>query len=416
MKIRNVRWGIWGYGVVGKSVARFLHAHGAHVSIYDQKLLALNNNEPFTIYQPDQLATFLEEQSSIVPSPGVDITNYYATYRKKIVPELDLFYNFFKKPIIAITGSVGKTTITRIISLFLEKSGLNVLTGGNIGLGMCDLIAQQDQCDIAVLEVSSFQLEHIQQFAPTLAVITPFHPNHLDRHKTLKSYRDAKLTILKYQTENDRAVIPQTLKKYAPYASAQIYTYRKNHSDPLTAFLPQLSFKENMNIICAVIHALEMDSLLAITFMRTISLKQEHRLEHVATIDGVQFINDSKATTPVSTLAAVHYFKDKPIHLLLGGLSKGVCRENLIQSLQFLVKKVYCFGSEALQLSTWCQQYGIPTACHTNLTSCIAEAQKEAQKDEIVLLSPGGSSYDLFKDYQERGNCFKNHIHHGAHT
>lgn len=407
MKIQGITWGVWGYGVVGKSVARFLHAHGAQVSIYDQNPIAHAKELPFTIYQPDQLSSFLEEQSQIVPSPGIDITSYYATYTYKFVAELDLFYTFFKKPIIAITGSVGKTTITRIVSMFLEKAGYKILTGGNIGLGMCDFIAQQDQYDMAVLEVSSFQLEYIQCFAPHLAIITPFHPNHLDRHKTIKNYRNAKLNILKYQTENDYAVSPYVLKRFALYTSAQTSWYRKNTFNIFIDLLPQLTFKENMNIIFLAILRLGFDPLQAIALLQTITLNQEHRLEHVKTINNVDYINDSKATTPASTLAAVDFLNNKPIHLLLGGLSKGVCRKDLIKSLQHKVKKVYCFGAEAQQLHAWCQEYAIPADCSLDLPSCMTNAEKQACSNEIILLSPAGSSYDLFKNYQERGNEFK---------
>jgi UDP-N-acetylmuramoylalanine--D-glutamate ligase len=407
MKIQGIRWGVWGYGVVGKSVARFLHEHGAQVSIYDQNSLGQTQELPYTIYQPDQLTSFLEEQSQIVPSPGIDIKYYYATHNHKFIAELDLFYTFFKKPIIAITGSVGKTTITRIMSMFLEKAGYKIITGGNIGLGMCDFIAQQDQYDTAVLEVSSFQLEYIQCFAPHLAIITPFHPNHLDRHKTIKNYRSAKLNILKYQTESDYAVVPYVLKRFALYTSAQTSWYRQNRFNIFIDHLPQLTFKENMNIIFQAILTLGFNPFQAITILRTITLNQEHRLEHVKTIHSVEYINDSKATTPASTLAAVNFLNNKPIHLLLGGLSKGVCRKDLIKSLQNKVKRVYCFGAEADTLYAWCQEYGIPAQSTIDLSSCVADAQKKATPNEIILLSPGGSSYDLFKNYQERGDEFK---------
>lgn len=416
MDIKGIKWGVWGYGVVGQSVARFLHSQGAHVTIYDKNPIPQTQDLPYTICQPDQLPLFLEEQSQIVPSPGIDITAYYATYSKKFIPELDLFYAFFKKPIIAITGSVGKTTITRILSLFLEKAGYRVLTGGNIGLGMCDLIAQQENCDFAVLEVSSFQLEHIKIFAPFLSIITPFHPNHLDRHKTIKNYRDAKLAILKYQTEDNFAVVPQQLKKYIPYASPKISWYSKNKFCPLVELLPEITFKENLNIIGAAINTLGFDLFKAASVMHTVTFHQEHRLEYVKTVDNVDYINDSKATTPASTRAAVDFFKNRPIHLLLGGLSKGVCRENLIRSLHNSVKSIHCFGAEADQLYGWCTKYQIPATYSNDLESSIKKAQEIACDKEIILLSPAGSSYDLFKDYQERGNIFKEFVQKKNHV
>lgn len=409
MNIKNIQWGVWGYGVVGKSVAQFLHERGARVAIYDQKN-DITIPEQYTVYRSSELQAFLEEQLNIVPSPGIDISEHYATYHTKFVSELDLFYTFFKKPIIAITGSVGKTTITRILSMFLENVGYRILTGGNIGTGMCELIDQQKDCDFAILEVSSFQLEYNKIFSPFLAIITPFYPNHLDRHKTVTAYRNAKLRILTYQTQECSAIIPQALIKYCKRTKSTIIGYQKNKKDRLIKKFPPLTFPENMNILAKIIRVLNIDQSLAIAAMHSIALKQEHRLEHVIAHNDIHFINDSKSTTPASTLAAVNYYKGKSIHLLLGGLSKGICRKQLIQSLQSRVTKIYCFGDESLQLYNWCKMYDIPASHHQNLSRCLTDAYKNAEQNSIILLSPAGSSYDLFKNYEERGTLFKKQV------
>jgi UDP-N-acetylmuramoylalanine--D-glutamate ligase len=407
MHIQGTSWGVWGFGVVGQSVARFLHERGAVVNIYDHKPIEAQRALGYTIYQPDQLASFLAEQALIVPSPGVDIRMHYATHGSKIISEVDLFYAFFKKPIIAITGSVGKTTITRLLSLILEKLGHRLLTGGNVGLGMCDLIALQSTCDYAVLELSSFQLEYAQQFKSHLSIITPLHPNHLDRHETMDQYINAKLTIIAQHTSDGLAILPHSVKNYASRYPGTTLWYEETPTNPRAFTLPPVTFPQNWDIILKSLTLLDVDWNRFESIAPSITLTQEHRLEYVTTRNGVAYYNDSKSTTAASTLAAVDYFAGKAVHLILGGLSKGVNRKNLIESLQNKIAHVYCFGQEAEQLHGWCQEYTLTSSSHPTLEECIQIVNKQIRTNDIVLFSPGGSSYDLFKEYQERGNQFK---------
>lgn len=401
------RWGVWGFGIVGKSVAQFLEANGAHVSVYDNKNV-LHEGANYQFYQPDKLFSFLEEQSCIVPSPGVDISKHYATYSHKFVSELDLFSFYFKKPVIAITGSVGKTTITRLLGLILERLGYRVLMGGNVGIGMCDLIPLQDNGDYAVLELSSFQLEYAQSFNPHLAIITSLYPNHLDRHKTMEHYRDAKLNILGNNNET-LAVLPYTL---APYVTKPMIEEKIRWTggilDSRALTLPAFTFPQNWDIILKALNLLAINWSDFDALISTLSFSQEHRLEKVAVINKVTYYNDSKSTSPISTLAAIDYCKKYPIRLIIGGLSKGINRFEFIQKIPKNIIFVYTFGQEAEQLAVWSKQENLPVKSFDTLESCMRDVFCDVKAGDVVLFSPGGSSFDLFKNYEERGSIFKN--------
>ena len=240
MILKNKKIGVWGYGLVGKSVATFAHRHGALVSIMDKLPI---NKSSFHYYSEADKLLFFEQHDYIVPSPGIDITQDVPKIGKKLLTELDLFSYFFHKPIIAITGSVGKTTITTLLASILNNYGIRAVTGGNIGTPCLNLIAQQNNIDYAVLEVSSFQLEYCRSFAPDLAIITNFTPNHLDRHTTMASYRTAKLNILKYQNYKQKGLVPRFLQKDLPPTHGTISFFAET-AMPTTA-LPPITFTAN---------------------------------------------------------------------------------------------------------------------------------------------------------------------------
>jgi UDP-N-acetylmuramoylalanine--D-glutamate ligase len=154
---------------------------------------------------------FFSSCDYILVSTGIDIRAYYATYKEKWLNELDLFADDWKKPIIAITGTVGKTSTVSFLSALLQQHQYAIATGGNIGIATFDMLSTQKEMDYAVLEVSSFQLEHCASFAPDLAILTNFYPNHLDRHGSEQDYFDAKYNMFAHQNNHQKALIPFTL-------------------------------------------------------------------------------------------------------------------------------------------------------------------------------------------------------------
>lgn len=411
--------GIWGFGVVGKSVI----AHYRHTDTSQKKALAVFNNKTLTasdrdfltlrniqIYEPDSLAKFLDEQDTIIPSPGIDLRPYQQ-FTHKFVAELDLFQTYWHKPIIAITGTIGKTSITHILSELLATQGIRVATGGNIGTGMLDLLGSQECTDYAILEVSSFQLEHCTQFAPTLAIITNVYPNHLDRHGTFELYAQAKSQIL---VRAQQALVPTEiiplLQKLGIQKPLHQFSQEPESTDiTLYTFtklniknIPQTSYPINWLILAAALDLLN----ITLPVLDTIEIP-DHRLEHIGTARNIAFYNDSKSTIPEATLAAVHKLQPAPIVLFIGGISKGVDRTHFCAKLSDQVKEVICFGAEAHELYHACRLHNIIATTHATLEEAFAYCMQQATAGDIVLFSPAGASFDLFPNYQARGARFK---------
>lgn len=429
MKLKNNTIGIWGFGRVGKAAASFFHHRGARVIIYDDNASQLTNSSYLTA--PSIQALF-NTVDYVLPSPGIDIRPYYALYPGRWLCEVDLMQAYFKKPIIAITGSVGKTTTTYLLAHLLKQHNIKAIAAGNIGMPMLEIIDQQDVLDMAVLELSSFQLEYAQSFAPHLALWTNLYPNHLDRHESMEGYFTAKLPIVSHQQKNQLALVPSYLREqlitynfknnlsfFSKECSASSTfcldsQYNELHHHPsqtsisLDSF-PATTFPQNWLVIWASFYLLNI--LYQTTSAFTIPAL-EHRLEIVAEINGITFYNDSKSTTPTSTLAALEQFKTKHILLFLGGLSKGIDRTPLIEALQSYKIEVFCFGKEAHIIKALCDTFTIPCRDFANLEDAFAASTKLFNRDDCILFSPSGSSYDLFKNYEERGATFKKLVDH----
>lgn len=431
--------GIWGFGVVGKSALRFFRRQKALCSVLDQKES-----------KDSDFSQFLDSNEYILPSPGIDLRPY-EQYQHKFLAEADIFRQFWHKPIIGITGSVGKTTVTTLLAQIMEEAGYRVAVGGNIGIGMLDLIADQDSYDYAILELSSFQLALCRSFAPDLAIWTNFYPNHLDRHGSVEDYFEAKMNILQRQKEGQLGLVGESMLKelnrvprYNPYGITRDERKKKmckisnlsESSHTIDAPLRENLFKIHpewpaKQVVSrdhyklthptnwqTIIQALEILNI-PIPDLSKINFKlPEHRLEKVATINGVTFYNDSKATIAEATLAAVEQFHP-PSHdkcfgviqsniiLLLGGLSKGVNRKPLILALRDRVKHIIAFGDEADDIAKLCNQEALKCISCTTLEAALENAIKKAKLGDQILLSPGGASFDLFSDYVERGAYFK---------
>ncbi len=438
--------GIWGFSRVGSAAARYYLHHGVRPGIFDASPLSTEQQawcaeHNLRVWQPNTLESFLQQHDAIVPSPGIDLRPYQA-YAHKWISEFDLFCDAYQQPIIGITGSIGKTSITHLLSQLLTRVHGSIATGGNIGIGMLDLLTSDTQTALALLELSSFQLELVQTGAPDLAIITNMHPNHLDRHGTMGAYMAAKTGIYRHQTNTQKLLMPyecwQELCAITP-PQGQLYLFVTTPTDAAPDLpascsgiffqntehhlmyrdatgttmlldlhaLPQITFVQNWLIIASAAQLLGVDLKQLLAHAPSFSLPA-HRLEHVASVDGVSFYNDSKATTVMSMLAAVAAVSGgkKSVHLFMGGLSKGVDREPAIAQLRDTLVHAYCFGAEAATLSALCTKHGIASSSHATLEEAFAHCIPQVSADQVVLLSPGGASYDLFTDYEERGRRF----------
>lgn len=463
--------GIWGLGVVGKSLVRYLRAFTPHITVLDTKKpseqdLAWLTAQQVQFVDMQALPKFLEDNEIIIPSPGIDLRPS-ARYISKMVMEVDIFYSTWKNkypnaPIIAITGTVGKTSITHLLTEFLRLAGKRVAVGGNIGTAMLDLLGEPEY-DYVVLELSSFQLEHSKQFTPDLAIWTNCYPNHLDRHGTPEKYFDAKYQLLARQTGDQKALVPLELAEAlrsrqqssfsssgcsASEYSAGACSFFALHAPKITSSqrvftlndleaqgVPEFSYPINWVILNAACN------LLTIPFPTRVQIATltlpDHRLDCIATHKNIKFYNDSKSTIPEATVAAVEQLQSAPVGttcvvptqvdptqvdptqvvpthvvLLLGGVSKGVDRAPLCLRLRNKVAHVFCFGGEAEQLLRFCQKADVPASAHATLEDAFMQSVQYAQtlhstQPVAVLLSPAGASFDLFKDYKERGERFK---------
>jgi UDP-N-acetylmuramoylalanine--D-glutamate ligase len=426
MDFKNKCIGIWGTGVGGKAIVNFLLQQQFRLPLFRIILFDSNgvDNKIFTtsdvqvrpvqagaaqagaVQVVESLESFLKLSDFIIPSAGINLCSYQ-NYAHKFIAELDLFQQFFKKPIIAVTGTLGKTTVTTVLSQILERAGYRVLVGGNIGIGLFSLIEQQDSCDYALIEVSSFQLEQCKTFAPSLAVWTNFYPNHLDRHVTVEEYFKAKVNIVRYQKPCDSVLLPaELLNDVKPYCHSMITEIPDELPLAWRSIISsqEVGFEQNWRVILATLELLSVDIHYAAEPVKRVL---EHRMEHVKTIQGVTFINDSKSTVSQATLAAVDLLYPNRISLLLGGLSKGVSRECLVRKLHGKVENIICFGAESEEILRLSNCNNISCAMAPSFAEAVKKGYACSRSGDCVLLSPGGSSFDMFKSYQERGNVFK---------
>jgi UDP-N-acetylmuramoylalanine--D-glutamate ligase len=455
--------GIWGLGVVGQSVARYCLAHSIPVTLLNDRPLTqdqqkfLQEHDLSCLQGMESIEPFLMQHERILVSAGIDLRTYQQ-HAHKFLGELDLFAQEWHKPFIAITGTVGKTTVTHVLGHVLNHFGKKVAIGGNIGVGLCDILlrpirqaqGQDDQeAESAILEVSSFQLELSGSFAADLAIWTNFSANHIDRHGTLEAYRDAKNNLITMQHAGQKALVPLSLRDEIKKGAGDIFYFTDNPSfvaelrskglpsngfeESTRAFYfdhnqlrcnyatiahidahPETLLRENWLIIASALHLLGLTEHIngAAAFIDALA-KPEHRLELIGNVGGKLFYNDSKATTPTATNAALQQFKDKSVTLIIGGVSKGVDRSPFMQSLPKNISHVICFGSEANDLAAACTLPNVSICA--SLEEVVKIAHEKSAPGEIILFSPAGASYDLFTNYVERGNLFKKLVNNQSH-
>jgi len=442
----KTRLGVWGFGVTGMAAVNYFYQYGYQLQVMDAKVFSKNEQKflkqnKISYLNEENKSSFFSCNEFLFSSSGVDIRKYYTIHKQKWINELDLFYSNFNKPIIAVTGSAGKTSVTHLLSQILGCYGLKICTGGNIGTPTFNLLSKKKQTDAALLEVSSFQLEYCKKFAPDLAVWTNFYPNHLDRHGSIYNYFIAKCSLISHQHTEQKALIPLNLlhaiKKYGlPFGHCSFFIDHQPSTTQLRCLqpknnlffidhsiivkyingvyrplinisdLPSLTFKENWLIICSILDMLTLPLALLPKITQQLTLPA-HRLEKITSVNAIDFYNDSKSTTPASTYTAVQKLRTKPIFLFLGGLSKNIDRAPFVKTLKNNVAYVYCFGTEAVLLHRMCVAYAIPSAAYYTLDHAFLNVIKKVQPGSIVLFSPAGSSFDLFTNYEERGNYFK---------
>ena len=436
INLKNKKVGIWGFGIVGKSAFAYLQKHTNQIQIMDKiKPEKLPEHTTFIQETPENIIKFLENNDAIIPSPGIMLHNYMHC-AQKFLHELDIFAKENKNSTVAITGTVGKTTITSL----LAQCTLNSIAAGNIGNAMLSTLLENKSTSTIILELSSYQLHFTKNFAPDIAIWTNFYPNHLDHHQNEQEYFLAKCNIFKYQTSQQIALLPTTLIERIQNqikTQAQIYLFETENFKPeLSTYptffvqqnqlllhhngittvifdnfnqLPDITFAQNWIIIIAGLYLQKIDLNSIAPIIQKLK-PQPHRLEFVTKLNHAAVYNDSKSTVWQATQSAIDKFKGKKIALFLGGISKGTDRAPLIQYVQNKSITVFAFGKEAKILSDLCTTFQIPYYQSNTLQEAVKQYKTLESNFEILLFSPAGASFDLFKNYQDRGEQFKKMI------
>jgi len=444
MELKGKKVLVVGLGKSGLSAAVFLRQQGAHVTVSDMRSAAALAKEIPALLEHGimvesgghGLLTF-RRQDLIVVSPGVPLDTpelvQVKAFGLPVIGELELAAQFLKGKILAITGSNGKTTTTALTGEILASAGIETLVGGNIGVPVVDLIPKSTDTSWSVLEVSSFQLESTEKFHPQIAVILNITPDHLDRHGSFENYALAKERIFNVQTANDSLVLNAGNARAAAAASrtaAKVYwfsleqpvaqgawvlndqvVFRASSNAPIE---PVVSLKDiplkgthNVENVLAAVCAARLAGASAEAIGKAIQSFHavEHRLEYVATDNGVEYYNDSKATNVDAAAKAIAAFPGC-IHLILGGKDKNSNYADLSELLRKRVKTVYTIGSAAAKIESQIRGMVPIISCET-LDKAVAAARKAARPGDIVLLSPACSSFDQFENYEHRGRVFK---------
>lgn len=442
MELSSKRVLVVGLGRSGVASALFLKSQGARVTVSDAKSQdQLREQIPALLDAGIAVETgghgerTFQNQDLIVVSPGVPVDAQplvqARTLGQTVIGEIELAAQFLKGPIVAITGSNGKTTTTTLVGEILAAAGLKTLVGGNIGTTAISLAGQTTPETVTVLEISSFQLETIRTFRPKIAVVLNVTPDHLDRHRTFAAYVNAKARIFENQTSEDFAVLnadDPTCVEMGGRTRTQVFWFSRKSEVESGAFvrssriifrqagseqeampiseLPLKGAHNLENVLAAVCTAALMGCppekiRSAIRNFKAV----EHRLEFVATIRGVDYYNDSKATNVDATIKALESFPAN-IHLILGGKDKGSDYTLLNDLLRQRVKCVYTIGAAAEKIQAHVKGAAKIVASGT-IEAAVQQAAAAAQPGDIVLLAPACASFDQFRNYEHRGKVFK---------
>ena len=429
-----------GLGKSGVASALFLKKRGARVTVSDTKSGdELRNEIPVLLDHGITVETgghgdrTFRGQDLIVVSPGVPVDApplvQARALGESVIGEIELAAQFLPGPIVAITGSNGKTTTTTLAGEIMTAGGFAALVGGNIGTPAISLAERANPETVIVLEISSFQLETIQTFRPKIAVVLNVTPDHLDRHRTFEVYADAKARVFENQQGSDFAVLnadDPTCVTMGTRTRAQVFWFSRQKEvqqgawvrDGIILFRDQAGQREILqvsevplkgahnleNVLAAVCAGVLMGCAPGKIREAVGNFKAvEHRLEFVATMRGVDYYNDSKATNVDATIKALESFPAN-IHLILGGKDKGSDYTVLNDLLRQRVKRVYTIGAAAAKIES---QIKAEVVHAETLENAIRKANAVAQPGDVVLLAPACASFDQFKNYEHRGKVFK---------
>lgn len=430
---------VLGIGESGRSAALFLKSQNANVYVSDSgvsdEILASAKElklKGINIETGKHTKAFVEDSEFVVVSPGVPNGSVAIKWAKElgieIISEIELGARFCKGKIVVVTGTNGKSTTVTLIEKILKSAKKDTVLCGNVGDAFCKYISRIKKDTIVVLEISSFQLEYIKTFSPYISVILNISQNHLDRHADMTEYLDAKKQIYKNQTNEDYLILnhdDKNLKGIENTTKAKTLFFSRNKKVK-GAFFNKGSLFLNRGNIHEIIKVKDLrlrqphniENFLAASICASlcgvcvediqIGLKQfkglKHRMQHVGAIDGIDFYDDSKATTVDATKAALSSI-DNPVVLIAGGRNKGSDFKLAQAEIKNKVKTLIAIGEAANEIKhALCSVVPVKEAC--SMDEAVGMAVKIAKKGESVLLSPMCASFDMYKSYKDRGGAF----------
>ena len=447
MELKNKRVLVVGLGKSGLSAAMFLRAQGARVTVSDTRsAVALAKEIPALLEAGIMvesgghgLLTF-RRQDLIVVSPGVPMdtpeVKQVIAFGLPVIGELELASRYLQGRVVAITGSNGKTTTTTLVGKIFSDAGVSTLVGGNIGLPVIDLVGKSTNESVSVLEVSSFQLETVEEFHPWIAVILNITPDHLDRHGSFERYASAKERIFSRQATGDFLVLngdDRVAQMSAGRAKSAVFWFSGTKAVRRGAFVrdgvivwvekeggvtePVMPVSEiplkgahNVENVLAAVCTARLAKIPAESVRASVASFRavEHRLELVRKLNEVEYYNDSKATNVDAAMKAVASFAGG-VHLILGGKDKDSDYTTMAELLKERVKVVYTVGSAAEKIER--ELHGVVKMVSAQtIGAAVAEAAKAAVPGDVVLLSPACSSFDQFENYEHRGRVFRQSV------
>jgi len=432
-RYKNQNIAVLGAGLSGSAAALLLRSEGAQVTVLDsaeeKNLLksTIDNLRGEGVHVICGAAA--DEDSSAyqmaILSPGIDpassLARNFLSRRIEIIGELELGWRFCEIPVIAVTGTNGKTTTTELLAQMLNACGQRTIACGNIGKPLSEVAREKQPFDVLTVEVSSFQLEAIRTFHPSISLWLNFAPDHLDRYRSVADYRAAKLRIFENQTETDVAVVnaiekfpairPRkiTFSAYSDQADFQL-------SDGAIVYQNQAVLRLSDTKLRGLHNIENLMAALAAGMAHGLSFPQmaqalrnyeprPHRCEFVREVDGVDYVNDSKATNLDAVEKGLRA-QTKPVVLIAGGKDKGFTFDPLRSLVKEKVQSTILIGEMAESIRrSW--SGAVECEIANSLADAVERAHASAKHGEVVLFSPGTSSFDMFKSYADRGDQFR---------
>jgi len=441
MELKGKKVLVVGFANTGKAVTRFLLNQGAMVTVTDQRQPEESSEDITSLKKKgisfvfgDHPQEIFTGSDLIVLSPGVNPNLTSISQARKqgipIISEIELASWFINTPIIGITGTNGKTTTTTLLSEILRASGFSVFTGGNIGNPMINFINDNVKADFLVIEVSSFQLEATEKFSPHIAILLNLTEDHLDRYPDFAAYCAAKYRIFRNQTQNDfailnyddkfcRAIIPSLSAQVLPFSRKAILTegvftdgkllyFQKKEGLTHSYLLSKVKLfgPHNQENILAAVGAAELCGCIPERTQEVLEnfLGLHHRIEFVQEINGISFYNDSKATNIDALFKSLQSFSGNII-LIAGGREKGGDYSVLKEEIKKRVKLLIAIGETQEKFFNLFSRI-TPIVFAPDLEEAVKIAMQNGKKGDTVLLSPGCASFDMFKNYEDRGEKF----------